>query len=103
MYLSYREANNSKWRQIRYLIEPEPDGNFKPEDVDLEEAAATPKAEDGSNLFENPNCVQNEPNSMEMDGRDGEQVQADEAMEALNVDPNQDEMEVADMFGDFIH
>ena len=67
----------------RHLVEPEPDGNFKPEDVDPEGAAVTPKAEDGSNLFEN--SVPHEPSSMEMDGRDGEQVHADEAMEALNI------------------
>ena len=56
MYLAFREANNAKWRAVRHLAEPEPDGAFDRRNVDLEEPQVekVPHALDGKNVLHTP-------------------------------------------------
>ena len=48
-YLAYNDANSAKWRRVRNLIDPEPDGDIKLDQVDLEgdESKTAPIALDG--------------------------------------------------------
>ena len=41
MYTQLREANNQKWRKVMRLIEPEPDGPFQQNDVNLTQPSST--------------------------------------------------------------
>ena len=36
MYLAFRDANTAKWREVRHMVEPEPDGKFHRNHVDPE-------------------------------------------------------------------
>ena len=111
--LGYKDANSAKWRRVRHLIDPEPDGDFKQDQVDLEgdESKTAPIALDGENVLQN---------SVDCEPPNADFPQTPVAMEeqsAMNVDSNsgtdfvdtfgdiyqdnENEMDVADLFGDF--
>ena len=55
LYLAYKDANSAKWRRVRHLIDPEPDGDFKQDHVDLEgdDSKTASVALDGDNVLQN--------------------------------------------------
>ena len=67
LYMAYKEADHPKWRAVRHLFDPDPAEKFSKADVDIENAARTPKVDLSTNLFENqsrPFNVNDEPNSV---------------------------------------
>ena len=113
LYLAYKDATSAKWRRVRHLIDPEPDGDFKQDQLDLEgdESKTAPIALDGENVLQN---------SVDCEPPNADFPQTPVAMEeqsAMNVDSNsgtdfvdtfgdiyqdsENEMDVADLFGDF--
>ena len=102
MYTQFREANSQKWRKVKHLIEPEPDGQFQQKDIDLEGAqpSVIPQALDGANLLEASASHEPilEPDlASAMEGVDAEQVQAGEAADIV-IANEQPEEDVHDLF-----
>ena len=111
--MAYKNANSATWRRVRHLIDPEPDGDFKQDQVGLEgdESKTAPIALDGKNVLQN--SVDREPPNADFPRT----PVAIEEEPAMNVDSNsgtdfvdtlgdiyqdsEHEIDVADLFGDF--
>ena len=95
MYLAFRDANTAKWRKVRHVIEPDPDGKCHRNHVDSEgQNEPVPQALDGEDIF---HSAPHEPNKdgkvANMEGietpvpdRDAEQMHADETVDVAVAD-----------------
>ena len=107
MYLAFRDANTAKWRTVRHVSEPEPDGKLHQSHVDPGgQRELIPQVLDGEDIF---HSAPHEPNEdvevanaegveIPVMDRDVEQTQADEAF--AHIDDTGNDSDVAEMFKD---